>query len=77
MALSAVIYFIFWQSAVEDVGALGTTAAALGMSLGSASQLDGRLAFKDGLSIQLGDGTLSLEGVDRATKAYPTGREGD
>jgi hypothetical protein len=39
---------------------LGTAASALGVSLGSAGQLDGDLAVEDGLAVELSNGTLGL-----------------
>lgn len=43
-----------------SVGTLRTTASALTVGFGSAGELDRHLALKDGLSVELGDGTISL-----------------
>lgn len=41
---------------------LGAAAGALGVLLGGASKLDRDLALKDGLAVELSDGTLGLGG---------------
>lgn len=46
------------------------------MSLGCAGKLDGDLAVKDGLAVELGDGTLSLGGGGERDKGVADGTRG-
>lgn len=59
-------------TAASRFGGLGTLLGRLGL----ASELDGNLAVKDGLAIQLTDGTLSLRGGRDVNKGVTDGTSG-
>lgn len=57
-------------------GTLCTTARALGVGLRSASKLDGNLAVKDGLAVELSDRTLCLGGRRQRDEGVSDGARG-
>jgi len=65
------------SAAASAVGsALSTAAGALGVSLGSAGELDRDLALENGLSVQLGNGALGLGGGRESDESVANGAGG-
>lgn len=61
---------------LATAGTLCTGSVALGVSLRSTGKLDGDLALKDGLAVELGNGALGLGGGGESNEGVADGAGG-